>query len=64
MAIRLSLKPRFISAPRGISFRGFGWRKISGRPLIASPPAGFDFAGFRDPSAWRDGSHWYMTVGR
>lgn len=32
-------------------------------PLIPSPPAQLDTLGFRDPSAWRAGRQWYMTVG-
>ena len=32
-------------------------------PVIASPPAGLQVTGFRDPSPWRKGNSWYMTVG-
>jgi beta-fructofuranosidase len=32
-------------------------------PVIAKPPAGMEVMGFRDPSAWRDGDWYYMTVG-
>jgi beta-fructofuranosidase len=38
------------------------WSKLPA-PVIASPPPGMDVSGFRDPSVWRDGDYFYMTVG-
>lgn len=38
------------------------WSKLP-RPVIAAPPAGMKVTGFRDPSPWRLGEWWYMTVG-
>jgi len=38
------------------------WRKRP-QPVIAAPPAGMQVTGFRDPSPWRQGDAWYMTVG-
>lgn len=32
-------------------------------PIVARPPAGLDITGFRDPSAWKQGDWYYMTVG-
>jgi len=32
-------------------------------PVIPRPPAGLDITGFRDPSAWKQGDWYYMTVG-
>jgi beta-fructofuranosidase len=32
-------------------------------PVIARPPEGMEITGFRDPSAWRQGDVYYMTVG-
>ncbi|HXP09767.1 MAG TPA: glycoside hydrolase family 32 protein, partial [Acidobacteriaceae bacterium] len=37
------------------------WRKLP-QPVIAAPPAGMKVVGFRDPSPWRDGDHWYLIV--
>ena len=39
------------------------WRKLP-QPVIASPPAGMEVTGFRDPSPWRDekDDQWYMVV--
>ncbi len=37
------------------------WRKLP-QPVVAAPPAGMHVAGFRDPSPWRDGDHWYLIV--
>jgi beta-fructofuranosidase len=33
------------------------------QPIVAAPPAGMKITGFRDPSAWRQGDWYYMTVG-
>jgi beta-fructofuranosidase len=38
------------------------WSKLPA-PVIAAPPAHLNVTGFRDPSAWRTGDSWYMTVG-
>lgn len=38
------------------------WTKQAA-PVIAAPPAGLEVTGFRDPSPWRKGDTWYMTVG-
>ena len=38
------------------------WSKLP-RPVIAVPPSGLTVTGFRDPSAWRSGDWWYLTVG-
>jgi len=38
------------------------WSKLP-EPIIAAPPAGLTVTGFRDPSAWRSGEWWYLTVG-
>ncbi len=32
-------------------------------PVVARPPEGMKITGFRDPSAWRSGDGYYMTVG-
>jgi beta-fructofuranosidase len=32
-------------------------------PVVARPPAGMKVTGFRDPSAWKSGDGYYMTVG-
>ncbi|MGA3325678.1 MAG: glycoside hydrolase family 32 protein [Terriglobia bacterium] len=39
------------------------WRKFSGNPVVGSPPAGLEVTGFRDPSIWKEGKSWLMTVG-
>jgi beta-fructofuranosidase len=39
------------------------WKKVSENPVVSSPPAGLEVTGFRDPSIWREGSSWLMTVG-
>jgi beta-fructofuranosidase len=33
------------------------------KPVVARPPEGLKITGFRDPSAWRSGEGYYMTVG-
>jgi beta-fructofuranosidase len=37
------------------------WRKLP-HPVIPAPPPGMKVVGFRDPSPWRDGDHWYLIV--
>jgi beta-fructofuranosidase len=32
-------------------------------PIVPRPPAGMNFTGFRDPSAWHQDGMYYMTVG-
>ncbi|MGA8937902.1 MAG: glycoside hydrolase family 32 protein [Acidobacteriaceae bacterium] len=32
-------------------------------PVVGRPPVGMKFTGFRDPSAWKSGDGYYMTVG-
>lgn len=39
------------------------WKKFSGNPVVGSPPAALMVTGFRDPSIWREGDSWLMTVG-
>ncbi len=39
------------------------WKKFAGNPVIASPPLGLRVTGFRDPSVWREGDTWLLTVG-
>ena len=39
------------------------WKKFSGNPVVGAPPAGLAVTGFRDPSIWREGDSWLMTVG-
>ncbi len=38
------------------------WTKLP-EPIVARPPEGMQITGFRDPSAWRQGDWYYMTVG-
>jgi len=38
------------------------WTKLP-RPIVPRPPEGLDITGFRDPSAWKQGDWYYMTVG-
>ena len=38
------------------------WTK-SAQPIVPRPPEGVQITGFRDPSAWRRGDWYYMTVG-
>lgn len=33
------------------------------QPIVPLPPAGMKITGFRDPSAWKQGDWYYMTVG-
>ena len=33
------------------------------KPIIDAPPVGMHVTGFRDPSPWRQGDWWYMTIG-
>ncbi len=39
------------------------WKKLGGNPVVAAPPAGPAVTGFRDPSIWREGDEWLMSVG-
>jgi beta-fructofuranosidase len=39
------------------------WTKDPANPVIPAPPAGLDITGFRDPSAWKQGDWYYLTVG-
>ena len=38
------------------------WTKLP-EPIIPLPPPGIQITGFRDPSAWKQGDWYYMTVG-
>ena len=38
------------------------WTKLP-EPIIPLPPPGMKITGFRDPSAWKQGDWYYMTVG-
>jgi len=38
------------------------WKKLS-EPVIATPPAGLEVTGFRDPALWREGEHWMLVLG-
>jgi beta-fructofuranosidase len=38
------------------------WTKLP-QPVIPDPPAGLKITGFRDPSVWKQGDMYYMTVG-
>jgi beta-fructofuranosidase len=38
------------------------WIKLP-KPVIPAPPAGLKVIGFRDPSVWKQGNWFYMTVG-
>lgn len=38
------------------------WTKNS-VPVVPRPPEGMEITGFRDPSAWKQGEWYYMTVG-
>jgi len=38
------------------------WEKLPA-PVIVTPPEQLDITGFRDPSVWREGDTFYMTVG-
>jgi beta-fructofuranosidase len=38
------------------------WTKAA-QPIVPRPPAGMEITGFRDPSAWKQGDWYYMTVG-
>jgi beta-fructofuranosidase len=37
------------------------WHKLP-QPVIPAPPPGMKVTGFRDPSPWRQGDHWYLIV--
>ena len=38
------------------------WKKLS-EPVIATPPAGLEVTGFRDPALWREGQKWMLILG-
>ena len=38
------------------------WKRPA-RTILADPPPGMKVTGFRDPSLWRQGEYYYMTVG-
>jgi beta-fructofuranosidase len=38
------------------------WTKRA-EPVIASPPAGLEVTGFRDPCLWREGKDWMLILG-
>jgi beta-fructofuranosidase len=39
------------------------WKKSSANPVVGSPPAALAVTGFRDPSIWREGNAWLMSIG-
>jgi beta-fructofuranosidase len=39
------------------------WTKDPANPVIPVPPNGLEITGFRDPSAWKQGDWYYLTVG-
>ena len=39
------------------------WTKDPQNPVIPAPPSGLNITGFRDPSAWKQGAWYYLTVG-
>lgn len=38
------------------------WKKLQ-QPVIATPPAGLEVTGFRDPCLWREGNNWMLILG-
>ncbi len=38
------------------------WKKLP-EPVIATPPAGLEVTGFRDPALWREGDNWMLILG-
>jgi len=38
------------------------WSKLPA-PVLDAPPPGLQVTGFRDPSPWKQGDWWYMTIG-
>jgi beta-fructofuranosidase len=38
------------------------WKKLP-EPVIATPPAGLEVTGFRDPALWREGNNWMLILG-
>ncbi|MGN6756970.1 MAG: glycoside hydrolase family 32 protein [Thermomicrobiales bacterium] len=42
---------------------GRTFEKYAGNPVIPARPAGLDLVQYRDPTAWREGDGWYLTVG-
>ncbi|MBZ5560924.1 MAG: glycoside hydrolase family 32 protein [Acidobacteriia bacterium] len=39
------------------------WRKFKGNPVVPAPPTGLHVTGFRDPSIWKEGNDWLMSIG-
>jgi len=39
------------------------WTKSPANPVIPAPPPGMAITGFRDPSVWKSGDWFYLTVG-
>jgi beta-fructofuranosidase len=39
------------------------WKKYSGNPVVAGPPAGLKVVGFRDPVLWKEGEEWLLAIG-
>ncbi len=39
------------------------WTKFKGNPVVPAPPSGLDVTGFRDPSIWKEGDDWLMSIG-
>jgi beta-fructofuranosidase len=39
------------------------WTKSNANPVVDGPPSSLAVTGFRDPSIWREGDSWLMTVG-
>jgi beta-fructofuranosidase len=39
------------------------WTKDPANPVIPVPPPGLEITGFRDPSAWKQGDWYFLTVG-
>ena len=38
------------------------WKKLE-TPVIATPPAGMQVTGFRDPCPWKESDGWYLGIG-
>jgi beta-fructofuranosidase len=39
------------------------WTKFKSNPVVAAPPSGLRVTGFRDPSIWKEGDDWLMSIG-
>ena len=39
------------------------WNKIPENPVLDAPPQGIKAVGWRDPTVWKEGDTWYMTIG-